>query len=99
MKLTFVITRPCKMPNQLRRKPKQKEDLLEREVGHITEEFEAPVASELIFKKLWHIRRFKRTIQKRDCVDSPVFKCSVNGMSTFWNISLRFWKGSFLIAL
>lgn len=81
------------MPNQTKKKPRQSEELLEREVGTVAEEFEAPVASELVFKKIWTIRKFHKTIHKRDFVDSPVFKCAVNGMSTFWNISVRFWKG------
>lgn len=82
------------MPNKTKKKPRQKDELLEREVGSISEEFEVPVASELVFKKIWTIRKFQKTIHRRDFIDSPVFKCAVNGMNTFWNISVRFWKGS-----
>ncbi|XP_008197447.1 speckle-type POZ protein-like B isoform X4 [Tribolium castaneum] len=66
---------------------------LELEVGTVSEEIEVPVASEVVFRKIWKIKRFHKTIAKRDLVDSPVFRCSVNGMATFWNISVRFWKG------
>lgn len=81
------------MPNRFRQKAKSKEDLLEKDVGSITEELEAPVSSELVFRKIWRIPNFKKTIHKRDLVDSPIFKCAVNGMGTFWNISIRFWQG------
>jgi hypothetical protein len=69
---------------------------IELEVGTVSEEIEVPVASEVVFRKIWRIKRFHKTIAKRDSVDSPNFRCSVNGMSTFWNISLRFWKGEWL---
>lgn len=63
------------------------------EVGTVHEEIEAPCASEVIFRKIWRIRKFHKTIGRRDMIDSPVFRCSVNGMTTFWNIAVRFWKG------
>ncbi|KAL1498372.1 hypothetical protein ABEB36_009181 [Hypothenemus hampei] len=67
---------------------------LDVEVGSIHEELEVPVASELVFRKIWNIMRFHHTIKKRDLLDSPEFRCSVNGVTTFWNISVRFWKGA-----
>lgn len=82
------------MPNQTKKKPHQNEEHLEPEVGSISEEFEVPVTSELVFKKIWTIRKFHKTAQKREFIDSPVFKCAVNGMNTFWTISVRFWKGT-----
>lgn len=75
-------------------KPKaKKEPPVDVEVGAIHEELEIPVASEVIFKKIWTIKQFNKTIAKRDLLDSPIFRCSVNGMSTFWNVAVRFWKG------
>ncbi|XP_044252477.1 speckle-type POZ protein-like B isoform X1 [Tribolium madens] len=79
-----------KMPTKPKTAHKEPIDL---EVGTVSEEIEVPVASEVVFRKIWKIKRFHKTIAKRDLVDSPVFRCSVNGMATFWNISVRFWKG------
>ncbi|KAJ8973721.1 hypothetical protein NQ317_011759 [Molorchus minor] len=73
---------------------KVKEPIDDVEVGSIHEELEVPVASEVVFRKIWKIKKFHKTIAKRDLLDSPTFRCSVNGMATFWNISVRFWKGS-----
>ncbi|KAF7273340.1 uncharacterized protein LOC143191193 isoform X2 [Rhynchophorus ferrugineus] len=82
-------------------KPKSKsksannsKESLEIEVGSIHEELEVPVASELVFRKIWKIKQFLHTIKKRDLLDSPTFRCSVNGVTTFWNIAVRFWKGA-----
>jgi len=66
---------------------------LELEVGTVSEDLEVPVASEVVFRKVWRIRNFKKIVAKRDFLDSPEFRCSVNGMSTYWNVSVRFWKG------
>ncbi|XP_008197446.1 speckle-type POZ protein-like B isoform X2 [Tribolium castaneum] len=85
-----MVKLTMKMPT----KPKTgHKEPLELEVGTVSEEIEVPVASEVVFRKIWKIKRFHKTIAKRDLVDSPVFRCSVNGMATFWNISVRFWKG------
>ncbi|CAH0564712.1 unnamed protein product [Brassicogethes aeneus] len=81
-----------KMPQKPKAKPK-KELPEDAEVGSVHEELEIPVASEVIFKKIWTIKQFNKTISKRDLLDSPNFRCSVNGMSTFWNMAVRFWKG------
>ncbi|XP_974110.1 speckle-type POZ protein-like B isoform X3 [Tribolium castaneum] len=84
------------MPKEMKMPTKPKtghKEPLELEVGTVSEEIEVPVASEVVFRKIWKIKRFHKTIAKRDLVDSPVFRCSVNGMATFWNISVRFWKG------
>ncbi|KRT79347.1 BTB domain-containing protein [Oryctes borbonicus] len=62
-------------------------------VGSIHEELEAPVTSEIVFRKIWTIRKFRKTISRRELVDSPDFRCSVNGVTTYWNMSIRFWKG------
>lgn len=62
-------------------------------VGSVHEELEAPVTSEIVFRKIWTIRNFQKTISKREFVDSPDFRCSVNGFTTYWNMSIRFWKG------
>lgn len=72
---------------------KPKKEPLDVEVGSIYEEIEAPVASEVVFRKIWRIKKFHKTISHRTLIDSPIFRCSVNGMSTFWNIAVRFWKG------
>lgn len=74
-------------------KSKKKNLAMDKEVGAVSEELEVPIASDVVFRKMWHIRQFKKTLQKRDCVDSPVFRCSVNNLTTFWTISIRFWKG------
>lgn len=81
---------PTKPKSPKNGKGKEVEEL---DVGTIHEEVEVPVASEVVFRKIWTIRKFHKTISKRDSLDSPVFRCSVNGMSTFWNIAVRFWKG------
>lgn len=82
------------MPNQLIRKTTPKKQLLEPEVGTVSEELEVPLASDVVFRKMWHIRQFKKTIKKREVVDSPIFRCAVNNCTTFWSISIRFWKGT-----
>lgn len=71
----------------------KKKTVIEKEVGTVSEELEVPIASDVVFRKMWHIRQFKKTLQKRECLDSPVFRCSVNNLTTFWTISIRFWKG------
>ncbi|XP_030757160.1 uncharacterized protein LOC115883027 isoform X2 [Sitophilus oryzae] len=90
-----------KLLNIMPTKPKTKsksannsKECLEIEVGSIHEELEVPVASELVFRKIWKIKQFLHTIKKRDLLDSPTFRCSVNGVTTFWNIAVRFWKGA-----
>lgn len=80
-----------KMPTKPTKHTKEAIDV---EVGTVSEEIEVPVASEVVFRKIWKIDRFHKTIARRHCVDSPNFRCCVNGMSTFWNISVRFWKGN-----
>ncbi|XP_019865453.1 speckle-type POZ protein B isoform X2 [Aethina tumida] len=85
-------SKKIKMPQKPKPKAK-KEPPVDVEVGAIHEELEIPVASEVIFKKIWTIKQFNKTIAKRDLLDSPIFRCSVNGMSTFWNVAVRFWKG------
>lgn len=84
-------TKPKSPKSQKNQKIKEQEEI---EVGSIHEELEVPVASEIVFRKIWSIKKFHKTISKRDLLDSPIFRCSVNGMATFWNISVRFWKGS-----
>ncbi|KAF2893106.1 hypothetical protein ILUMI_13062 [Ignelater luminosus] len=74
-------------------KKSKKLDLLDMDVGTVSEDLEVPVASEVVFRKVWRIRNFKKIVSKRDFLDSPEFRCSVNGMSTYWNVSVRFWKG------
>ncbi|XP_044758880.1 speckle-type POZ protein B-like isoform X2 [Coccinella septempunctata] len=83
------------MPTKPKHSKPEKETKEEREVdiGSIHEELEVPVSSEVVFRKIWTIRKFTKSISKRDFVDSPEFRCSVNGVGTFWNISIRFWKG------
>ncbi|CAG9817914.1 unnamed protein product [Phaedon cochleariae] len=73
--------------------PSSKKESEEADVGTVHEEVEVPVASEVVFRKVWRIKQFHKTISKKDSLDSPVFRCSVNGMTTLWNISVRFWKG------
>ncbi|KAJ8923011.1 hypothetical protein NQ315_001559 [Exocentrus adspersus] len=91
VKLLKIMPTKPKSPKNAKSKEKEVEDL---DVGTVHEEVEVPVASEVVFRKIWTIEKFHKTIAKRDLLDSPVFRCSVNGMSTFWNISVRFWKGS-----
>ncbi|KAJ8939951.1 hypothetical protein NQ314_010940 [Rhamnusium bicolor] len=86
-KLRIMPTKPKSPKSHKTKEP------LEIEVGSIHEEVEVPVASEVVFRKIWTIKKFHKTIAKRDLLDSPIFRCSVNGMTTFWNISVRFWKG------
>lgn len=83
------------MPNKKNAKnsPKKEHDE-EPGVGTITEEIEVPVSSEVVFRKIWQIKNFIKTISKNDLLDSPEFQCTVNGKKTFWNISIRFWKGA-----
>lgn len=84
-----------KTPNKSSSKTKEPEEPID--VGTIHEEVEVPLASEVVFRKIWRIKKFHKTIAKRDLLDSPIFRCSVNGMTTFWNISVRFWKGKYNI--
>lgn len=81
------------MPTKPSSNKKSPKEPIDQEVGSIHEELEVPVASEVIFRKIWRIKKFHKTISKLDLLDSPNFRCSVNGMSTFWNIAVRFWKG------
>lgn len=81
------------MPRTTPKKPKP-QDYVEVHVGTVSEDLEVPVASEVVFRKVWRIRNFKKIVTKCDLLDSPEFRCSVNGMSTYWNVSVRFWKGS-----
>lgn len=76
-------------------KPEDKKEDENLEIGAIHEELEVPVSSEIVFRKIWTIKKFQKSISKRDFVDSPRFRCSVNGMGTIWNISIRFWKGEY----
>lgn len=73
--------------------PSKQKEPEEADVGSIHEEVEVPLASEVVFRKIWKIKKFHKTISKSDLLDSPIFRCSVNGMTTFWNIAVRFWKG------
>lgn len=66
------------------------------DIGTVSEDLEVPVASEVVFRKVWRIRNFRKIVSKRDFLDSPEFRCSVNGMSTYWNVSVRFWKGKYI---
>ncbi|KAL3272482.1 hypothetical protein HHI36_013962 [Cryptolaemus montrouzieri] len=75
----------------LKAEDKHRKEDSESTLGSIHEEVEAPVSSEVVFRKIWTIKKFKKSIAKQDLVDSPVFRCSVNGVATFWNISIRFW--------
>lgn len=81
---------PTKPKHKTEKDKKEEEEL---EIGSIHEEVEVPVSSEVVFRKIWTIKKFQKSISKRDFVDSPQFRCSVNGVGTFWNISIRFWKG------
>ncbi|KAF5291569.1 hypothetical protein FQR65_LT01882 [Abscondita terminalis] len=80
--------------SSLTKKSKNTSDLIDVEVGSVSEDLEVPVASEVVFRKVWRIRNFKKIVTKKDYLDSPEFRCSVNGMSTYWNVAVRFWKGS-----
>ncbi|XP_017774120.1 PREDICTED: uncharacterized protein LOC108560911 isoform X1 [Nicrophorus vespilloides] len=84
---------PNRVPNRLRGRSRPKRETLDPIVGAVEEELEVPQASEIVFRKKWRIKKFHKTIAKRDSIDSPVFHCSVNGVTTSWNISIRFWKG------
>ncbi|XP_025837051.1 TD and POZ domain-containing protein 5 isoform X2 [Agrilus planipennis] len=81
------------MPNHVSKKSKT-QDPIDTVVGSVSEDLEVPVASEIVFRKIWRIRKFKKAVSKLDFVDSPAFTCSVNGTITQWNVSVRFWKGS-----
>ena len=84
-----------KMPRtSLTKKSKPVQEIVDVEVGSVSEDLEVPVASEVVFRKVWRIRNFKKIVAKKDFLDSPEFRCSVNGMSTYWNVAVRFWKGS-----
>ncbi|KAK9883094.1 hypothetical protein WA026_001296 [Henosepilachna vigintioctopunctata] len=79
-------------PKPAKANDKMKKDDLEVEVGSVHEEVEVPVSSDVVFRKIWTIKKFQKSILKRDSIDSPVFRCSVNGVGTLWNMSIRFWK-------
>ncbi|KAF5288099.1 hypothetical protein FQA39_LY15524 [Lamprigera yunnana] len=83
-----------KMPRTNLSKKSKSQELTDVEVGSVCEDLEVPVASEVVFRKVWRIRNFKKIVTKKDYLDSPEFRCSVNGMSTSWNVAVRFWKGS-----
>nr|CAH7734481.1 unnamed protein product [Callosobruchus chinensis] len=91
--LRIMPTKPKSPKTPSKSAAKSKEPPEEADVGTIHEEVEVPVASEVVFRKIWRIKKFHKTITRKDSLDSPVFRCSVNGMNTFWNISVRFWKG------
>ncbi|XP_065171368.1 uncharacterized protein [Atheta coriaria] len=85
---------PNIMPNRLKpRRSSRKYSSDESAVGQMCEELEVPQASEVVFRKMWHIRRYSKSIGRNDTIDSPVFRCSVNGLTTTWNMAIRFWKG------
>ena len=52
-----------------------------------------PTVSDVIFKYTWLIKKYARSMNKRDSYDSPAFDFNVNGVQTKWNMSIRFWKG------
>ncbi|KAK9710297.1 BTB/POZ domain [Popillia japonica] len=82
------------MSTSSKSKKSSKTDIpLETFVGSVHEELEAPSTSEIVFRKIWTIRNFNKTVSRRELIDSPDFRCSVNGVTTYWNMSIRFWKG------
>ena len=52
-----------------------------------------PTVSDIIFKYVWPIANYKKTISKKSILDSPTFDINVNGIHSSWNMSIRFWKG------
>ena len=52
-----------------------------------------PTVSDVIFKYTWVIKKYARSVNKRDSYDSPSFDFNVNGVQTKWNMSVRYWKG------
>lgn len=84
------------MSTSSKSKKSSKTDIpLETFVGSVHEELEAPSTSEIVFRKIWTIRNFNKTVSRRELIDSPDFRCSVNGVTTYWNMSIRFWKGKY----
>lgn len=77
-------------------KRSKKKALEEKDIGTVSEELEVPIASDVVFRKMWHMRQFKKTLNKRDNLDSPIFRCAVNNLTTLWSISVRFWKGKYI---
>lgn len=82
-----------KLPTRLKSKSRKNKEDEDPTVGSVSVDLEVPTASDIVFRETWQIRKFHRTIAKRDFADSPVFRCSVNGLTTYWNVSIRFWKG------
>lgn len=83
------------MSTHSKSKKSHKADIpLDTFVGSVHEELEAPSTSEIVFRKIWTIRNFNKTVSSRELIDSPDFRCSVNGVTTYWNMSIRFWKGT-----
>ncbi|XP_044740342.1 speckle-type POZ protein B-like isoform X2 [Chrysoperla carnea] len=61
--------------------------------GNISCELQVPTVSDVVFKYTWKIRKFKRSRSKKDMLDSPIFECAVNGITTKWVIGIRSWQG------
>lgn len=58
----------------------------------LSSDLEVPNASDVVFRHTWCIKKYNRAIKRKETLDSPMFDCSVNGLSSSWNISVRFWK-------
>lgn len=63
-------------------------------IGEVSYELDVPTASDVVFKHTWAIKKYKKTLSQYEVLDSPPIKCAVNGSTTFWNLSIRFWKAA-----
>lgn len=62
--------------------------------GNVSCELQVPTVSDVVFKYTWKIRKYNRTLAKNDStLDSPIFECSINGITTKWVIGIRCWRG------
>lgn len=52
-----------------------------------------PTVSDVLFKYNWPIQKYKKTVSKTSCLDSPTFEVNINGIHSSWSLSIRFWKG------
>ena len=63
------------------------------EFGSVTSELEVPIASDVVYRHIWLLKKFQKILLKNETIDSSILKCILNGTKTYWNISIRFWKG------
>lgn len=73
---------------------KLREQEVPNHIGEVSYDLEVPTASEVVFRHTWCIKKYNRIISKYEVLDSPPIKCAINGLTSFWNLSIRFWRAA-----